>query len=78
LDACSVFGFCVSRPKKQGVSCSYCYGFGALCGVHAKACVRKYGGKPMRTEYCHELAVRLLAGYMAATAQNKTCGVRFR
>ncbi len=33
-----------------------------LCGVHPKACVRKYGGRPLRTEYCHELALRLLIG----------------
>jgi len=39
-----------------------------LCGVHPKACVRKYGGKPLRTEYCHELAVRLLAGCLTMTA----------
>jgi len=39
-----------------------------LCGVHPKACIRKYGGKPLRTEYCHELAVRLLAGCLAMTA----------
>jgi len=29
-----------------------------LCGIHAKACIRKYGGKPLRTEYCHELGLR--------------------
>jgi tRNA (guanine26-N2/guanine27-N2)-dimethyltransferase len=40
----------------------------SLCGVYPKACVRKYGGKPLRTEYCHELAVRLLAGCLATTA----------
>jgi len=39
-----------------------------LCGVHPKACVRKYGGRPLRTEYCHELAVRLLIGCLASTA----------
>ncbi|MCL1970341.1 MAG: tRNA (guanine(10)-N(2))-dimethyltransferase [Candidatus Bathyarchaeota archaeon] len=48
-----------------------------LCGVHAKACVRKYGGKPMRTEYCHELAVRLLAGCMVQVAARQDMGVRF-
>ncbi len=47
-----------------------------LCGVHAKACVRKYGGKPLRTEYCHELAVRLLAGCVAAVAAKQDIGVR--
>ncbi|RLI14071.1 hypothetical protein DRO41_06375, partial [Candidatus Bathyarchaeota archaeon] len=39
-----------------------------LCGVYPKACIRKYGGKPLRTEYCHEIAVRLLAGCLATTA----------
>jgi tRNA (guanine26-N2/guanine27-N2)-dimethyltransferase len=47
-----------------------------LCGVHAKACVRKYGGRPLRTEYCHELAIRLLAGHLASTAAKHDVGVR--
>jgi tRNA (guanine26-N2/guanine27-N2)-dimethyltransferase len=47
-----------------------------LCGVHAKACVRKYGGRPLRTEYCHELAVRLLAGCAAALAAKHDIGLR--
>jgi len=46
-----------------------------LCGVHPKACIRKYGGKPLRTEYCHELAVRLLAGCLSATAAKYDMGV---
>jgi tRNA (guanine26-N2/guanine27-N2)-dimethyltransferase len=46
-----------------------------LCGVHSKACVRKYGGKPLRTEYCHELAVRLLAGCLVTTAAKHDIGV---
>jgi tRNA (guanine26-N2/guanine27-N2)-dimethyltransferase len=47
-----------------------------LCGVHSKACVRKYGGKPLRTEYCRELAVRLLAGCVATLAAKHDIGVR--
>ncbi|MEM2711283.1 MAG: tRNA (guanine(10)-N(2))-dimethyltransferase [Candidatus Bathyarchaeia archaeon] len=39
-----------------------------LCGVHLKACLRKYGGKPLRTEYCHEIALRLLIGSIATVA----------
>ena len=46
-----------------------------LCGVHSKACIRKYGGKPLRTEYCHELAVRLLIGSMAAVAAQHDIGI---
>lgn len=47
-----------------------------LCGVHAKACVRKYGGKPLRTEYCQELAVRLLAGCVATVAAKHDIDIR--
>jgi len=47
-----------------------------LCGVHPKACVRKYGGKPLRTEYCHELAARLVAGCMTTAAAKHDMGVQ--
>lgn len=47
-----------------------------LCGVHPKACIRKYGGRPLRTEYCHELAVRLLAGALARSAAKYEVGVK--
>ena len=33
-----------------------------LCGIYPKACLRRYWAKPLRTEYCHELAVRILIG----------------
>jgi tRNA (guanine26-N2/guanine27-N2)-dimethyltransferase len=47
-----------------------------LCGVHPRACIRKYGGKPLRTEYCHELAIRLLAGCLALTAAKHDIGTK--
>jgi len=47
-----------------------------LCGVHPRACLRKYGGRPLRTEYCHELAVRLLAGCLAMMAAKHDVGIR--
>lgn len=46
-----------------------------LCGVHVKACLRKYGGKPLRTDYCHELAVRLLIGSLVMLAAKHDIGV---
>ncbi|MBS7633467.1 tRNA (guanine(10)-N(2))-dimethyltransferase [Candidatus Bathyarchaeota archaeon] len=46
-----------------------------LCGVHPRACFRKYGGKPLRAEYCHELAVRLLAGCLAVIAARHDIGI---
>ncbi|UCG45343.1 MAG: tRNA (guanine(10)-N(2))-dimethyltransferase [Candidatus Bathyarchaeota archaeon] len=47
-----------------------------LCGVHLQACIRKYGGRPLRTEYCHELAVRLLAGCLTMMAAKHGIGIR--
>ena len=46
-----------------------------LCGVHPRACIRKYGGQPLRTEYCHELAIRLLVGCLTMMAAKHEIGV---
>jgi tRNA (guanine26-N2/guanine27-N2)-dimethyltransferase len=47
-----------------------------LCGVHPRACIRKYGAKPLRTEYCQELAIRLLAGSLARASAKYDLGTR--
>ena len=62
--------------KNKGLIAATATDLAPLCGVHAKACVRKYGGKPLRTEYCHELAVRLLAGCMASLAAKHDIGMQ--
>jgi tRNA (guanine26-N2/guanine27-N2)-dimethyltransferase len=40
----------------------------ALCGVHSEACRRKYFSMPLRTEYCHELAVRIVLNTLVVAA----------
>jgi tRNA (guanine26-N2/guanine27-N2)-dimethyltransferase len=62
--------------KNKGLLAATATDLAPLCGVHAKACVRKYGGKPLRAEYCHELAVRLLAGCMAKVAAQHDIGIQ--
>jgi len=62
--------------KNKGLIAATATDLAPLCGVHSKACVRKYGGKPLRTEYCHELAIRLLAGCMATVAAQHDIGMR--
>jgi len=47
-----------------------------LCGVHSKAAFRKYGGFPLRTEYCHEIAIRLMIGALVMTAAKHEIGVK--
>jgi len=66
----------VSALRNKGLLAVTATDLAPLCGVHAKACVRKYGGRPLRTEYCHELAVRLLAGCIATFAAKHDIGVR--
>ena len=47
----------------------------SLCGVYPRVCVRRYCGWPLRTEYCHELAVRLLAAALARAAARYDIGM---
>jgi len=65
----------VRALRKGGLLALTATDMAPLCGVHSKACVRKYGGKPLRTEYCHELALRLLMGCLAMTAAKHDVGI---
>jgi tRNA (guanine26-N2/guanine27-N2)-dimethyltransferase len=60
--------------RNKGLLAATATDMAPLCGVHAKACLRKYGGKPLRTEYCQELAVRFLAGCIATLAAKHGIG----
>ncbi len=39
----------------------------ALCGVYPEVCLRNYGVRPPRAEFCHELALRILLSRTAQT-----------
>jgi len=52
----------------SGLICLTATDMAPLCGVKPEACLRKYGGRPLRTEYCHELAVRLCLNALITTA----------
>jgi tRNA (guanine26-N2/guanine27-N2)-dimethyltransferase len=47
-----------------------------LCGVNPAACLRKYGGRPLRTVYTHEVALRLLIGSAVRAAAIHEMGIR--
>jgi tRNA (guanine26-N2/guanine27-N2)-dimethyltransferase len=47
-----------------------------LCGVNPEACLRKYGGLPLRSEYCHEVALRLVVGAVVETAARHKVAAR--
>jgi len=39
-----------------------------LSGTYVKTCLRRYGARPLKTEYCHELGVRILIGFAQRVA----------
>ncbi len=47
-----------------------------LCGVSPTACLRKYGGKSLRTVYTHEVALRLVVGAAVRAAAIHEMGVK--
>ncbi|MGP3667232.1 MAG: tRNA (guanine(10)-N(2))-dimethyltransferase [Candidatus Bathyarchaeota archaeon] len=47
-----------------------------LCGIHKQACIRHYWAKPLRTEYCHELAARILLASIAFSAAKMDLAVK--
>lgn len=53
--------------KAGGMLCVTATDTSALCGTYKAPCIRKYGSKPLKTEYCHENGLRILAGFIART-----------
>lgn len=60
--------------KAGGMLCATATDTSALCGTYKEPCIRKYSAMPLKTEYCHEIGVRILAGFIARTlAKFKKC-----
>lgn len=53
--------------KAGGMICVTATDTSALCGTYTEPCIRKYGAVPLKTEYCHENGLRILAGYVSRT-----------
>jgi tRNA (guanine26-N2/guanine27-N2)-dimethyltransferase len=54
--------------RKKGIIALTATDMAPLCGVNVKTCIRKYGGRPQRTPYCHEQALRLIVSSLAKVA----------
>lgn len=57
------FGSACSALARQGALFITATDVAPLCGVYPKACIRRYGAKPIKTEYSHELGIRILIGF---------------
>jgi tRNA (guanine26-N2/guanine27-N2)-dimethyltransferase len=53
--------------KAGGMLCITATDTSALCGTYEEPCIRKYSSMPLKTEYCHENGLRILAGFIART-----------
>lgn len=53
--------------KSGGMLCVTATDTSALCGTYKEPCIRKYGSIPLKTEYCHETGLRILAGFISRT-----------
>jgi tRNA (guanine26-N2/guanine27-N2)-dimethyltransferase len=54
----------VRATKNHGVIALTATDMAPLCGVNPRACIRKYGGRPLKGEFCHETALRLMTAAM--------------
>ena len=50
----------VKRLAREGILAVTATDTGALCGSYKNACLRKYSGRPLRSEFCHETGLRIL------------------
>jgi tRNA (guanine26-N2/guanine27-N2)-dimethyltransferase len=53
--------------KSDSLLCVSATDTSALCGTYKEPCIRKYNAVPLKTEYCHENGIRILAGFVAMT-----------
>jgi tRNA (guanine26-N2/guanine27-N2)-dimethyltransferase len=66
----------VRACKRDGMLALTATDMAPLCGVNPRACLRKYRGRPLRTEYCRESALRLVAGALVTAAAIHEVSVR--
>ncbi|KAJ2699188.1 RNA methyltransferase tRNA(m5U54)methyltransferase [Coemansia sp. IMI 209128] len=59
----------IQAVKKGGLICVTCTDLAVLASHnHPEACFAKYGGNPLKAEFCHELALRLVINSLQQTA----------
>lgn len=66
---------CVALGKR-GVLALTATDLAPLCGARPHACVRRYGAKPLKTVYCHELGARILIGFAQRVAGKHELALR--
>jgi tRNA (guanine26-N2/guanine27-N2)-dimethyltransferase len=66
----------IRATKNGGVIALTATDTAPLCGIYPRACVRKYGGLPLRGEFCHETGLRLMIGDAVTEALKHDFGTK--
>jgi tRNA (guanine26-N2/guanine27-N2)-dimethyltransferase len=66
------FTSAINALKTPGLLCLTATDMPALVGIRRRTCIKRYAAVPYKTEYAHELALRILIGSVVreAAAQN--------
>jgi len=62
--------------RHGGLLCVTATDTAALCGTYPKTCLRRYGSYVVKTDYMHEVGLRILIAYIARTAASLDTGIR--
>ena len=67
---------CIKSLRHGSMFCVTATDTAALCGTYPTTCVRRYDALPFKTEYRHEIGLRILAGYLVRRGCSVEVGMR--
>ena len=66
----------ISATADEGIVSLTATDTATLCGVYPRVALRRYGARLMKTEFAHEVAVRVLLGFCARAGGTIDIGIR--
>ncbi len=69
------FHSAISSLKPHAILCLTATDMPVLVGIRRRTCIKRYAAVPMKTEYAHELALRILLGCIVREAAARNIGL---
>jgi tRNA (guanine26-N2/guanine27-N2)-dimethyltransferase len=69
------FASAIGALKPHGLLCLTATDMPVLVGIRQEACIKRYAAVPQKTEYAHELALRILLGCVVREAASQNMGL---
>ena len=67
---------CIKSLRHGSMFCVTATDTAPLCGTYPSTCVRRYDALPFKTEYRHEIGLRILTGYLVRRGCSVEVGMR--